>query len=115
MKEWLKINHQHVLPKSLIGKAINYSMKRWDKLNFYTTKGNLEIDNNLIENQIRPVALGRKNYLFAGSHEAARRHAMNYSFIGTCKLKGIDSETWLKDVLDQIQDHKVNKLHEFFL
>ena len=114
MKDWLKTNHLHVLPKSLIGKAINYSLERWDKLSLYGTNGKLEIDNNLIENQIRPVAIGRKNYLFAGSHEAARRHAMIYSFIGTCKLRGIDPETWLKDVLDRIQDHKVNRLHEFF-
>jgi len=115
IKEWLKTNHLHVLPKSLIGKAINYSLQRWDKLSLYTSNGRFEIDNNLIENQIRPVAIGRKNYLFAGSHEAARRHAMIYSFIGTCKLRGIDPESWLKNVLDRIQDHKVNKLHEFFL
>lgn len=114
MKEWLKTNYLHVLPKSLIGKAINYSLERWDKLSLYATNGMLEIDNNLVENQIRPVAIGRKNYLFAGSHDAARRHAMLYSFIGTCKLRGIDPESWLSDVLNRIQDHKVNKLHEFF-
>jgi transposase len=114
MKQWLKTNYLHVLPKSLIGKAIHYSLQRWDKLSLYTTNGRLEIDNNLVENQIRPVAIGRKNYLFAGSHDAARRHAMLYSFIATCKLRGIDPEKWLSDVLNRIQDHKVNKLHEFF-
>lgn len=114
IKEWLKKNYLHVLPKSLIGKAINYSLQRWDKLSLYATNGRLEIDNNLVENQIRPVAIGRKNYLFAGSHDAARRHAMLYSFIATCKLRGIDPESWLSDVLVRIQDHKVNKLHEFF-
>jgi transposase len=114
MKQWLATNHLHVLPKSLIGKAIHYSLERWDKLSLYATNGRLEIDNNLVENQIRPVAIGRKNYLFAGSHDAARRHAMIYSFIGTCKLRGIDPESWLTDVLTRIQDHKVNKLHEFF-
>lgn len=114
MKGWLKTNHLHVLPKSLIGKAINYSLERWDKLSLYASNGMLEIDNNLVENQIRPVAIGRKNYLFAGSHDAAQRHAMLYSFIGTCKLRGIDPESWLSDVLNRIQDHKVNKLHEFF-
>jgi transposase len=114
MKDWLKTNHLHVLPKSLVGKAINYSLERWEKLSLYATNGRLEIDNNLVENQVRPVAIGRKNYLFAGSHEAARRHAMIYSFIGTCKLRGIDPEKWLTDVFNRIQDHKVNKLHEFF-
>jgi transposase len=115
MKAWLKTNYLHVLPKSGIGKAIHYSLERWDKLALYATNGRLEIDNNLVENQIRPVAIGRKNYLFAGSHEAASRHAMIYSFIGTCKLRGIDPEKWLNDVFNRIQDHKVNKLHEFFL
>lgn len=114
MKEWLKTNHLHVLPKSLIGKAINYSLERWDKFSLFASNGRLEIDNNLIENQIRPVAIGRKNYLFAGSHDAARNHAMLYSFIATCKLRGIDPENWLRDVLSRIQDHKVNRLHEFF-
>jgi transposase len=114
MKQWLKTNYQHVLPKSLIGKAINYSLQRWDKLSLYATNGRLEIDNNLVENQIRPVAIGRKNYLFAGSHDAARRHAILYSFIATCKLRGIDPQSWLSDVLDRIQDYKVNRLHEFF-
>lgn len=114
MKEWLEFNHRHVLPKSAIGKAINYSLERWDKLSLFASNGRLEIDNNLIENQIRPVAIGRKNYLFAGSHEAAQRHAMIYSFIGTCKLRGIDPQSWLTDVLTRIQDHKVNRLHEFF-
>lgn len=113
-KQWLKENIMQVLPKSLIGKAIAYSFERWDKLSVYAENGKLEIDNNLIENQIRPVAIGRKNYLFAGSHEAAKRHAMIYSFIATCKLRGIDPENWLRDVLSRIQDHKVNKLHEFF-
>lgn len=114
LKQWLKENIMQVLPKSLIGKAIAYSFERWDKLSIYATNGKLEIDNNLIENQIRPVAIGRKNYLFAGSHDAARRHAMIYSFIATCKLRGIDPEKWFCDVLSRIQNHKVNRLHEFF-
>src|SRR5690606_38648488 len=114
MKVWMKENCLRVLPKSQIGKAIAYSMERWDKLSLYASDGRLEMDNNLIENQIRPVALGRKNYLFAGSHEAAQRHAMIYSFIGTCKLRGIDPEKWLQNVLATIQDQKVHRLREFF-
>ena len=62
-----------ILPKSAIGKAINYTLRRWDNLNAYLNDGMLEIDNNLIENINRPVALGRKNYLFAGSHKWAKR------------------------------------------
>jgi hypothetical protein len=68
--------------------------------------------NNLVENVIRPVALGRKNYLFAGSHEAAQRSAMLYSFMGTCKLRGVEPLQWLKTTLTKLPDHKANRLHE---
>ena len=65
-----------------------------------------------MENCIRPVAIGRKNYLFAGSHEAAQRSAMLYSLMGTCKLNGINPFIWLKDVLQKIGNHPVENLHE---
>jgi transposase len=109
---WFKENIQQVLPKSLIGEAINYSLGRWKKLSLYATDGKLEIDNNLVENVIRPVALGRKNYLFAGSHEAAQRSAMLYSFMGTCKLRGVEPLHWLKTTLSKLPDHKANRLNE---
>ena len=67
---------------------------------------------NLVENAIRPSTLGRKNHLFAGSHDAAQRAAMFYSFFGTCRRNNINPYEWLKDVLDRIQDHKANKLDE---
>jgi transposase len=85
---------------------------RWVKLSIYATDGKLEIDNNLVENVIRPVALGRKNYLFAGSHEAAQRSAMLYSFMGTCKLRGVEPLQWLKTTLSKLPDHKANRLRE---
>ena len=69
---------------------------------------------NLVENIIRPAAIGRKNYLFAGSHEAAQRSAMFYTFFAACKHHGINPEEWLTDVLNRIHDHKVSKLHELF-
>ncbi len=109
---WLKENLHQVLPKSLIGEAIKYSLGRWVKLSIYATDGKLEIDNNLVENVIRPVALGRKNYLFAGSHEAAQRSAMLYSFMGTCKLRGVEPLQWLKTTLSKLPDHKANRLRE---
>ena len=71
-------------------KALSYSLKRWEKLMLYTSVGKLEIDNNLVENSLRPIAIGRKNYLFAGSHQAAQRAAMIYSLLGSCKLKGVE-------------------------
>ena len=112
MGEWLKENMVKVLPQSPIGKAIAYSLSRWNKLSEYTNNGMLEIDNNLVENAIRVLALGRKNYLFAGSHEAAQRIAMFYSFFGTCEKNGVDPRRWLKKVLEMISDHPINKINE---
>ena len=83
------------LPKSPLGMALQYTLGRWDKLNVYTQDGNLRIDNNLVENSIRPVAIGRKNYLFAGNHEAAVRSAMLYSLFATCKLHNVNPVEWL--------------------
>jgi hypothetical protein len=74
----------------------------------------LNIDNNLVENSIRPNALGRKNYLFAGSDNGAKRSAMFYSFFGTCKMNGVNPQEWLAHVLSAIADHKANKLYELF-
>lgn len=110
--QWLKDNIVYILPKSSIGKAIAYALVRWDKLSIYAQHGELEIDNNPIENSIRPIALGRKNYLFAGSHDAAQRSAMIYSFFATCKANDVEPYAWLKDTLTRIADHKVNKLYE---
>ncbi len=112
LKAWMVEHYQQVLPQSTIGKAIFYSLKRWDKLCIYTTDARLQIDNNLVENAIRPVAIGRKNYLFAGSHDGARRAAMLYSFLGTCKINNVNPFDWLKDILSRIPSHPVNKLHE---
>lgn len=83
----------------------------------YTTDGKLNIDNNLVENAIRPVAIGRKNYLFAGSHslprqsgEAAQRSAMLYSLFGTCKLHGLNPFEWMKFILQKIPTYPVNQV-----
>ena len=110
--KWMKEEYVKKLPKSAIGKALGYSIERWDELMIYTTDGKLNIDNNPVENSIRPVAIGRKNYLFAGSHEAAQRSAMLYSLLGTCKLNGINPFAWLKDVLQRIATHPINKIEE---
>jgi hypothetical protein len=101
-----------VLPKSAIGKALAYSIERWKQLMIYTTDGKLNIDNNPVENAIRPVAVGRKNYLFAGSHEAAQRSAMLYSLLGTAKLHDVNPFVWLKGVLERIPQHPINKISE---
>lgn len=110
MKVWLIEKAPTVLPKSAIGIAISYTLKLWPRLIRYVDDGRYEIDNNLIENSIRPLALGRKNYLFAGSNQAAQRIAMMYSFFGTCKLNNIEPLAWLTNVLNLIPDCKVSQL-----
>ncbi len=110
--KWMKEQYIHAIPKSSIGKALAYSIERWEKLSRYTENGMLNIDNNPVENSIRPVALGRKNYLFAGSHEAAKRSGMLYSLLGTCKMHNVEPYTWLKDVLAQISNHPINRIKD---
>ena len=103
-----------VLPKSLIGKAIECYTKLWSSLITYLENGNYQIDNNAIENKIRPVAIGRKNYLFAGSHQGAKRAAMFYTFFACCKLNDVNPEKWLNKVLEVIANYPCNKLHVLF-
>ena len=110
--KWIVETYKSSLPKSPMGKATAYCMARWNKLINYLHDGSLEIDNNLAENAIRPITLGRKNYLFAGSHRGAERAAMFYSFFGTCKKNDVNPFEWLKKVLEVIPEHKVNQLHE---
>lgn len=109
---WLNENITQVLPKSAIGQAIAYTLHLWPRLIRYLDDGRYEIDNNLIENSIRPVALGRKNYLFAGSHEGAQRAAIMYSFFATCKINDIEPFEWLTKVLTRIPDHSIQRLEE---
>lgn len=108
--KWMVAQARTTLPKSPFGKALIYSVSRWDNLMAYLKDGYLEIDNNLVENAIRPNALGRKNHLFAGSHAGAQRAAMFYSFFGTCKLNDVDPFKWIKTTLEIIPDYSANKL-----
>jgi transposase len=112
LEKWMKEQLPEVLPKSSIGQAIAYTLGLWNRLTRYIDNGQVEIDNNLIENSIRPVALGRKNYLFAGSHEAAQQAAMIYSFLGTCKINNVEPFSWLKNTLTRIPDQSIQKLDE---
>ena len=99
-------------PKNVLNTAIRYAINQWDELLVYTTNGSLEIDNNLVENSIRPIALGRKNYLFAGSHEAAQRAAIIYSLMASCKARQINPLAYLADVLDKLPNRKVNNIDD---
>lgn len=114
--KWLlaELNSGAILPKSQIGKAFAYTLNRWEKLSAYLYDGLLEIDNNLIENQIRPIAIGRKNYLFAGSHKGGQRAASIYSFFAICKLHEVNPYEWLKYVFDNIQESNTSDLEKFY-
>jgi transposase len=112
MEKYMLDQKDKVLPKSSIGIAFNYALTIFDNMKRYTQDGRFQIDNNLTENAIRPLAIGRKNYLFAGSHEAAQSYAMFYSFFATCKANNLNPANWLIDVLNRINEHKANKLDE---
>jgi len=102
LQEWLLAQYAKVLPRSAIGAAMAYSLQRWEQLTQYLNCGQLKIDNNLAENAIRPVALGRKNYLFAGSHAAAQRAAMAYLLLNACKAHQVNPFEWLRDVFSKL-------------
>ena len=104
MKAWMLKEYPKVLPKSPMGKALAYALNLWDNMHYYTLHGHLQLDNNAIENAIRPIALGRKNYLFAGTHETAQNAAMIYSLFATCKKHNVNEQEWLTDVLRKMND-----------
>jgi transposase len=108
--KWIVETYKTSEPKSPLGKATAYCIPRWDNLMAYLNDGSLEIDNNLAENAIRPITLGRKNYLFAGSNRGAERAAMMYSFFATCKKNDVNPYQWLKKILEIIPAYKVNRL-----
>ena len=87
-------------------------MSRWTALTRYIDDGRLEMSNNAAERAIRPLALGRKNYLFAGSDEGGRRAAVMYTLIETARLNDLDPEAWLADVINRIADHPINRVDE---
>jgi len=90
------------LPKSNLGEALEYALAQWDKFIVYLHNGHLEIDNNLVENAIRPTKLGAKNYLFFGSAEAGVHNALLYTLIENCKLQGLDPERYLAEVIERL-------------
>lgn len=112
LEKWMKENQYKYRPNSPMGKAIDYTLPRWAGLTAYVHHGQMEIDNNLIENAVRPLAIGRKNFLFCGSHQAAQMAAGMYSFMASCKKNNINEFEWLKDVLERIQSHKQKDLYQ---
>ncbi len=112
LKAWLDATLPKLSGKSELAAAMRYGLNRWNSLIHYANDGHIEIDNNAAERSIRGIALGRKNYLFAGSDAGGERAAAIYSLIETAKLNGLDPEAYLRDVLTRIADHKINRIDE---
>ena len=111
-KAWLEGQLARVSKKSELAVAIRYALSRWSAMTRYAEDGRLEIDNNAAERALRAVALGRKNYLFAGSDAGGEHAAALYSLIGTAKLNGLDPEAYLREVLTRIAEHPINRVDE---
>ncbi|MGB8581563.1 MAG: IS66 family transposase [Candidatus Sulfotelmatobacter sp.] len=112
LRQWFEATLSKLSRKSETTVAIRYALVRWDALLRYIEDGHIEIDNNAAERSLRGVALGRKNYLFAGSDAGGERAAVIYSLIGSAKLNGLDPEAYLREVLTRIADHPINRIEE---
>src|ERR1700733_278610 len=112
LRAWLEQCLTKLSQKSDTTAAVKYALGRWEALTRYAEDGGLEIDNNTAERALRAVALGRKNYLFAGSDTGGERAATLYSLIGTAKLNGLDPESYLRDVLSRLAEHPINRIEE---
>ncbi len=112
LERWLQTQLPRVSAKTPLAAAIRYALTRLKRLRPYLEHGFLEIDNNPAERAMRPIALGRKNYLFMGSAAGGKAAAIAYTLIETAKLNDIDPQAWLADILDRIPDHKINRVDE---
>ena len=112
LETWLREQRSRVSKNSDTGKAIAYSLKRWAALTRFLDDGRLCMSNNAAERELRAVAVGRRNWTFAGSDEGGRRAAAIYTLIATAKLNDVDPQAWLADVLARLSDHPAKRIHE---
>ena len=112
LETWLHAQLPKISGKSPLAKAIRYALNRLPKTRPYLDNGFLEFDDNTCERAIKPVALGRKNWMFAGSESGGKAMAIAFTLIETAKLNGVDPQAWLTDVISCIADHKITKLNE---
>ena len=112
MRNWLKTSLRKLSRKSGTAAAIHYALVRWEALLRYLDDGRIELDNSAAERALRAVAVGRRNYLFAGSDSGGERAAVFYSLIGSAKLNGLDPEAYLRHVLGRIADHLITRIEE---
>ena len=113
LRRALELVRGRTLPQGLLGQAIDYALKRWEALTRFVDDGVLEIDNNLIENAIRPSALGKKNWLFIGHPEAGERSAVVYTLLGSCRRHGINPFDYLKDLFTRLPAAKITEIGQF--
>ena len=109
----MELTRRKTLPQGLLGQAIDYALKRWEALTRFVEDGTLEIDNNLIENAIRPSALGKKNFLFIGHPEAGERSAVIYTLLGSCRRQGVNPFDYLKDLFTRLPAAKITEINQF--
>jgi transposase len=112
LEAWLRAQHMRVSRKAEIGKAIAYTLKQWKALTRFLEDGRVCMSNNAAERALRGIAVGRKNWTFAGSDRGGERAAAIYTLIETCKLNGVDPQAWLADVLARLPDHPVKRIDE---
>lgn len=108
-EKWMEVNIVKCPPKSLMEEAISYTYRILKKLSLYVTDGRYRIDDNMVENSIRPLAIGRKNYLFCGDDDAAQRAAVVYSLLATCRAHGINERDWLEDILRRMPEYELGR------
>jgi transposase len=112
LRSWLNATLRNVSAKSPLAAAIHYTLVRWQALTRFCEDGRIDLDNNTAERAIRPLVLGRRNFLFAGSDAGGDRAANIYSLIGTCLLNRIDPSAYLRHVLECIGEHPINRIEE---
>jgi len=112
LETWLHAQLPKISGKSPLAQAIRYALGRMPKARPYLDKGHLELDNNSAERAVKPVAIGRKNWMFAGSEGGGKAMAIAFTLIETAKMNGVDPQAWLTWVLARIADHKINRLDE---
>jgi len=109
----MELIRRKTLPQGLLGQAIDYTLKRWEALIRFVEDGTLEIDNNLIENAIRPSAIGKRNFLFFGHPDAGERSAVIYTLLGNCRRHGVNPFDYLKDLFTRLPAVKITQIKEF--
>jgi transposase len=113
-RRWLDAQAPSAMPKSPLGDAIGYAVDQWTALCRYLEDGDLDIDNNAVENLLRPIALGRKNWLFLGSDAGGRRAAVLYGLIATCKRHRVEPFAFLRDLFERVATHPARAIEALF-